>query len=74
MLMITMDRFGLLLVSCLAAYASLSAGFETLEISGPGHEWSITSKNGSIQLESYLPAYPVELLRANGIIQDTQYR
>jgi len=71
---VNMDRYRLLLVVCLAACISLSTAHEIVEISGPDQKWSITSRNGSIQLQSYLPAYPVELLRANGIIQDTQFR
>lgn len=62
-------RVVLLLAAVVAAAAGLH---EQIDLSP--NEWSISNKNGSLSLDSTLPAYPVELLRAKGVIQDTQYR
>lgn len=69
-----MERIGLVVLSLLAGCAVLAGALETIELTGPGQDWAITNRNGSIKLESTLPAYPVELLRESGVIQDTQYR
>eukprot|EP00775_Hariotina_reticulata_P003140 gene3140-3417_t len=37
-------------------------------------EWTLTNANGSIALQTSIPAYPLEVLRANGVIGDPLYR
>lgn len=63
----------LLLAAALAAHQALLAhAHDALELNPLS--WTIVNGNGSISLNSPLPAYPVELLRASGVIQDTMYR
>lgn len=37
-------------------------------------DWSLTNENGTLTLSTSLPAYPLEVLRANGVIGDPLYR
>lgn len=59
-------------VLLVAAFLALAHSQEVLDLNP--QQWSIINKNGSLKLNSTLPAYPVEVLRADGVIKDTQYR
>jgi hypothetical protein len=59
----------LLLAAALLVIGSNAA--VTVDLSD--RSWRITSGNGSVQLTSSVPAYPLELLRAAGDIPDPLY-
>lgn len=58
-------------VSWLAVFAGVVVS-QTVDLNS--NIWRIYNENGSIGVTSTLPAYPIELLRAKGIIADPQYR
>ncbi|KAF8058425.1 hypothetical protein HT031_005549 [Scenedesmus sp. PABB004] len=55
-----------------ALLLALAAGEAVLPLDG--REWRLTNGNGSVSLTTTLPAYPLEVLRANGLIGDPLYR
>lgn len=58
----------LVLLSCSSVYA-----FDTVDLNSIN--WKLTNNNGSVELRAVqLPSYPVEELRKQGSIQDTQFR
>jgi hypothetical protein len=59
-----------LLLCCPATPAS---ALDTLDLNAAA--WTVRNLNGSVDLGTVqLPSYPVEELRKQGLIQDTQYR
>ncbi|KAF6261504.1 glycoside hydrolase superfamily [Scenedesmus sp. NREL 46B-D3] len=64
---------GLLLCSLLASLLSATVKAEAV-LSLDGLPWALTNGNGSISLKTTIPAYPLEVLRSNGVIGDPLYR
>lgn len=47
-------------------------GAEVLRLNS--RDWQLNNGNGSISLQTTVPAYPLEVLRAHGVIADPLYR
>jgi hypothetical protein len=60
-----------LLVAC-CALASVVNG--ELVLSLDSKDWSMANENGTLSLKTHVPAYPLEVLRSQGVIQDPLYR
>lgn len=55
----------------LLAYSCLGA---TTVLDLSSKDWTLRNGNGSIALRTTLPAYPLEVLRSAGVVQDPLYR
>ncbi|KAI8473554.1 MAG: hypothetical protein J3K34DRAFT_499330 [Monoraphidium minutum] len=64
----------LLLLVALCGIVSTYAAAGSTVMDLDGLTWGVTNGNGSISLRSKLPAYPINLLQSEGIIQDPLYR
>ena len=61
----------LLLLAAAATLPPSASAAMTVDLSD--RSWRITNANGSVELTSNVPAYPLELLRAAGDIPDPLY-
>jgi hypothetical protein len=59
------------LVAC-CALASVVNG--ELVLSLDSKDWNMGNENGTLSLKTHVPAYPLEVLRSQGVIQDPLYR
>lgn len=67
-----MARLSLLLLLCCAAWASQAAAELTLSLDSK--DWTMVNENGTLSLKTNVPAYPLEVLRSQGVIEDPLYR
>uniref|UniRef100_A0A383VKX2 beta-mannosidase n=1 Tax=Tetradesmus obliquus TaxID=3088 RepID=A0A383VKX2_TETOB len=65
--------WGLLLGSLLATLLIATVKAEAV-LNLDGMPWTLTNGNASISLTTNIPAYPLEVLRSNGVIGDPLYR
>jgi hypothetical protein len=70
---IAMDSITKFLLVLLASFSCLSAQAVQI-IHLDKQTWRLQNANESVSLQTKLPAYPLEVLRANGVIQDPNYR
>jgi hypothetical protein len=67
-----MARLPLLLLLCCAAWAGQAAAELTLSLDSK--DWTMVNENGTLSLKTNVPAYPLEVLRSQGVIGDPLYR
>lgn len=67
-----MERLHVLLLLCVvAAVGKVNA---ELLLSLDSQDWTLTNENGTLSLTTNVPAYPLEVLRSQGVIADPLYR
>ena len=67
-----MERHCLVVLLLGAAFASLAHAELVLTLDS--RDWTMGNENGTLSLKTNVPAYPLEVLRAQGVIEDPLYR
>jgi beta-mannosidase len=62
------------LLQCLLALGVLWTAAATVSVDLGALEWRMTNGNGSVSLNTTVPAHAVEVLRREGVIFDPMYR
>lgn len=68
----TMERFCILALFVAAAFVSLAHAELVLTLDSK--DWTMGNENGTLSLKTNVPAYPLEVLRSQGVIGDPLYR
>lgn len=68
----TMERFKMIFIVFILACAGVARG--ELVLSLDSKDWTMVNENGTLSLTTNVPAYPLEVLRSQGVIGDPLYR